>query len=382
MDINFVYDYLAKKEKALTAENEEALKERLYQIKKNSIDNLPGLKEKAIKNLKENGFFVYEAKTNEEARKILIRVIGSAKNLVKSKSNTIDELDLKKLAKEKKWNLTETDIGDFLADLMGKESGHPVLPALTLNISEIAQKIKTSSSPQEMVNYLSSIIRKKILESEIGLTGANAITSSGQAVILENEGNISLVSRIPKIHIIVAGIEKIVPTLEDSLHVCRCAAIWGTGQTLTSYISIISGPSKTADIQNQIVVGAQGAKEVHLILLDDWRSGFLSSPYKEMLYCINCGACLDICPVFITEEKVIKILEPEKNFNCAICGECTQVCPAKIDWLSLTRLARKMHAKNKKVPAAVTEMLENVKKFANPFGKITGKKIPKKLYCC
>ena len=155
-----------------------------------------------------------------------------------------------------------------------------------------------SRRPEEIANFVRGVLREKISKAKVGITGANAITADGSIVILENEGNISLVSRIPDKHIVVSSFDKIVPTIEDALVVVRAASVFGTGQKFPVYLNIISGPSKTADIQNQIVTGAQGAKEVYLILLDNGRSEILRTDYKELLYCINCGACLNFCPVY------------------------------------------------------------------------------------
>lgn len=379
----FVYDYQGKQEKIFSKEDREALRERLSQIKRKAISRIGGLKNQAIKNLKMNGVKVFEAKTNKKARTLLKKLVGQEKLIVKSKSNTLKEIEINKLAKQNQWDLIETDLGDFLAELVGSDSDHPVLPALELSVDEIKQALKKDlEGIEEIVKEVSSRIRQKIFQAKVGLSGANALTAEGQIVILENEGNISLISRIPKKHIVVAGIEKLVFSIEEALHVCRCATLWGTAQAWPSYINIITGPSKTADIQNRLVVGTQGAKEVDLILIDDWRSEFIGGPFEEILYCINCGACLNFCPVYLTTSKAVKVLEPKKNFRCTTCSACTLNCPAKIDWLVMILKARERHLKKKKAPRQLREMISNIRRFGNPFGKTKFDKIPKKLYCC
>jgi len=389
MNESFVVDYLKKRQ--ISQDNQaDVLKDQLYELKKRSISQLPMLVERAKKNLEANGVRVFLAKDNAEAGKILDRLLGGASLVVKSKSNLLQEL-----RHDGSWKPTgevvETDIGDFLAEICQERADHPVLPALNLPKEKIstalskkypqeAQVLMTMTTEQ-LVKFLSGKIRERILVGDVGLTGANAIAAEGQIVLVENEGNISLISRIPPKHIVVAGIEKVVETAEDALQVARCAAVWGTGQPWTSYVNFISGPAKTADLGNELVLGAQGAKEVHLILVDDWRSSFVGSDFEEMLYCINCGACENTCPIFLTEGTAVKTLDPRKSYLCSTCGACTLNCPAGIDWRRLTLLARQKHAASGAVPPAAKAMLEKVQKFGNPFGeKVEG--TPKELYCC
>lgn len=384
----FSKNYIRKRTEAFSGEDIEALEDRLRKIKEESIKNLESLRKAAVENLRSAGVTVHEAEDNETARKLLRKLIPKGSSVAKSKSNTLNELEIKELGEECSWKLTETDLGDFVVSLLSEGRDHPVLPALGVSLDQICKaaraklEIEIEQSPEGVVRALSLYIRGKILEAESGLTGANAITAEGQIVILENEGNISLVSRIPRIHVAVAGIEKIVPTLEDAIHVCRCASIWGTGQKMASYINIISGPSKTADIEDELVVGAQGAQEVHLVLVDDWRSSFIGGDFEELLYCINCGACLNTCPVFVSAFETIKTLDSKLCFDCTTCASCTFNCPAKIDWETMVKKARAKFTKEGKVPEEFQEMIKNVRRFGNPFGEVPEGKIPDKLYCC
>lgn len=383
----FAYNYLAGKQNLSLAER-QAMSERLHQIKVDSIKNLGELKQKAIKNLKANGIKVYETETNQQAREILEKLIPQNAKVVKSKSNAIKELKIDDLIKKNNWELTETDTGDFIASLLAMETHHPVLPSLGISLEQAQAALKkigleAKVSAEEIVRVIASHLRQEIISAEIGLTGANAISAEGALLILENEGNISLVSRLPEKHIVVAGIEKIVPTLEEALHVARCASLWAlTGKKMTSYINIISGPSKTADIVSRVVEGAQGAKEVHLILLDDWRSGFIGTDFEPLLYCINCGACLNVCPIFLSNLEAIEILDPEKCFHCLVCTNCKLSCPAKIDWKKMTLKAREDFVKKGRSPQVFEEMMANIRQYGNPFGKIKEGEIPDKFYCC
>ncbi len=388
MNEDFVTDYLKKRQVAIGSAD-EALRQKLLELKKRAVSRLPELVEKAKESLEANGVKVYLAKDNAEAGVILNRLLEGIRLAVKSKSNLLTEL-----RRDGSWRPTceivETDIGDFLAEICQERTDHPVLPALNLTRERILlalskkypqEEALATMSSEQLVKFLSAKIREKILAAEVGLTGANVVTAEGQIMLVENEGNISLISRLPPKHIVVAGIEKIVETAEEALHVARCAAVWGTGQPWTSYVNFISGPAKTADLGNELVLGAQGAKEVHLILVDDWRSSFVGGEFEEMLYCINCGACENTCPVFLTEGTAVKISDPEKNYRCATCAACTLNCPAKIDWRRMTVRAREKHAEEGKVPAEVLKMVERVRRFGNPFGEKTDPLLPQ-LYCC
>lgn len=402
-----VLSYRQKRQKALQKNNLdlEKFREEIYQIKKKSIENIEKLKSEAIKNLEENGIKVLEAKNSQEARKLITKIIGEKRKIIKSKSNAFGEIENNGFLKNK--DLTETDLGDFIVSLFSQKDAHPVLPAINLTPKEIAQKIKeklnvsVEPKPEVIALFVRNHLRKKITEAQVGISGANAITADGKILILENEGNISLVSRFPDVHIIVSGFEKIVANLEEAIKIIQAAAIWGTGQDFPVYVSIISGPSKTADIQDQTVVGAQGAKEVYLILLDNGRSKIIKEGFGELLYCLNCGACLDFCPVYhqigpnygdkyLGSKGVIfaGLSESLKKailancFACTLCSACFENCPAKINLPELMRKLRGYLEKENLQTKENKEMIEKIRQFGNPFGKVEKGKIPQKLYCC
>lgn len=401
-----MYQYKDKRDSVLNEEEKEKLSIELREIKKNAIDNMGNLKKITIKNLENNGIKVIEAKDAIEAEKKLREIIGKENLIIKSKSNTANEIELLKRFKDKE--VVETDLGDFIIQLCEGVDLHPVLPALHLTPKEIVKVIKNKlnkvvePTPEAIMAFAREHLRKKIFASQIGITGANVISSDGSVFILENEGNISLTSRVPSKHIILTSFDKIVEKREDAIKITRAAAIFGTGQEYPVYVNIISGPSKTADIQNKLIFGAQGAKEVYLVLLDNKRSEILNSKFKELLYCINCGACLNFCPVFHQiftrygakhfpgAKGVIssKFFEGEKKafenggFFCTTCKACKQNCPLSIDLSEMMKELRTDLVKSKNEPESVNQMLENVKKYGNPFGKVEAGKIPDKLYCC
>jgi L-lactate dehydrogenase complex protein LldF len=402
-----VLEYREKRGKALLKNNleYERFREELYQIKKKAVLQIENLKKKALSALKENGINVFEAKDGKEAREIIEGLLKGKTKIIKSKSNAFNEIEEEGFLTDKE--LIETDLGDFLIQIFEEKEIHPVLPALHLKPEEIAKKIKekfgkdVEPKPEKIAFFARNLLREKISQAEVGISGANAITSDGKILILENEGNISLVSRWPETHIIVSGFEKIVENLEDALKIIKASAIWGTGQDFPVYVSIISGPSKTADIQNQTVIGAQGAKEVNLILLDNGREKLLREGFEEILYCINCGACLDFCPVFhqigrnygakyLGTKGIIfagftegfKKAVDSNCFSCTSCMACYQNCPVKINLPELMKKLRSYLEKKNLQTETNKEMIENIIKFGNPFGKLEEGKIPKKLYCC
>lgn len=402
-----VLEYRKKRERALLKNKleKEKFRKELFEIKKKAISNIEELKKKTIENLKENGIEVFEPKDAKEAREIIEKILEGKNKIVKAKSNAFNEIAKDEFLKDKE--LIETDLGDFLVQLFEEKEIHPVLPALHLTPEKISQKIKEKfgkeiePQPEAIANFVRQILREKISKAEAGISGANVITADGKILILENEGNISLVSRLPDIHIIVAGFEKIVENLEDGLKIIKAAAIWGTGQDFPVYLSIISGPSKTADIQNQTIIGAQGAKKVYLVLLDNGREKILKEGFEELLYCINCGACLNFCPVFhqigrnygdkylgskgvifagLTEN--LKKAVDSNCFACTLCSTCFENCPVKIDLPKLMKKLRSFMEKENLQTKENQEMIEKIRQFGNPFGKIEKGKIPKKLYCC
>lgn len=386
--------------------NEEDYKERVTNIRKKAFDGFEVNLRKAKDNFQKRGFKVHEASDAESARDILNKILAENKKIISSKTNTGREIEIKKVLEKFDWN--ETDLGDFIVKMFKETDEHFVLPAIHISAEMIAKKIKerygdnVSNDPKELTHYLCSKIREEILKAEVGITGANFFTEDGQVVLLENEGNISLVSRLPRKHIVICGIDKLTKTTKDAVELCQTAALFGTGQDITQYISIISGPSKTADIENQLVLGAQGAHEVHIILVDNKRKEMLEKGFDDLLRCINCGACINFCPVYnqkgsrygnngyIGSKGIIfsaiqgglKTAQENGSFDCTLCGVCSKNCPMGIELHKRIREIRIQQEGGDVQSSANKEMLKKIKKEGNPFGKKTDDKLPDKLYCC
>lgn len=398
-------NYMKNFSSAIKTIDEKEMKKKLREMKEYSIKNLEKLKDEAKKNLEVQGIKVFEAKDAKDARKIIKKIIPKGEIVAKAKSNVLNEIEIEKLKSRNE--LVETDCGDFLVEICGEKGVHPVIPAIHLSIEKIVEIIekkfgeKIEAKAEKVAEWVKNYLKGKISKAKFGLTGANAISADGNIAILENEGNISLVTKLPEKHVIVAGIEKIVPSVEDAILICKASSIWGTGTIWPAYINLISSPSKTVDIQKEIVYGMHGAKEVYLILLDNGRRKALNEGLEEALYCINCGACLYFCPVYrqifdnfglnyfagIGLAKTafmngLRIAFEKGLYCCTTCKACKQICPLEIDGSELIKKIRQKAVEKKLETKANKKMVGNVKKTGNPFGEMKEGKIPKELYCC
>lgn len=385
MNKDFVYNYLDRRNKSLTKSEQEKLRDEVNDLKKRAISNLKELVIATVDNFKKNGVEVIIVKDHEDAKKKLVELCADAKVIAKSKSNTLDKLSLHDSLGDR---LLETDLGAYIVSYIGDDSDHPVLPAIDLKAEEIATKFSAKFGGQypteakALTDKLKLEIKKGIMEAEVGITGANAITAEGQIMLLENEGNISLVTRLPKRHIAVCGIEKIVPTAVEAVKIAKAAAVWGTGQAQPTYISFIAGPSKTADIENELVTGVQGAQEVYLILVEGNSYSKIGTEEEESLYCIHCGACYNLCATWNLTGRMPKSKSAETVYDCTLCQNCTFNCPAKINWQNIVRISRARYNKEGGNTKNNLRMIENVRKFGNPFGEDAGKGSIDELFCC
>jgi L-lactate dehydrogenase complex protein LldF len=398
-----VLEYRKKREQALSSEKREELAKEIRHIKRDVFANLEAIKSQAIANLEKNKIKVIEVKDDVEARYVLSGLCQDDRLILKSKSNIADEIGVSQAFNGKE--LVETDLGNWINQILGEEDLHPVIPAFHIAPQRIVDKIyqkfgrKIEATPEAIAAFAREKIHQKIVEATVGITGANAITKDGKIVLLENEGNVSLVSRWPQKHIIISSIEKLVPDLEAAMKIVKASAVWGTGQDWPTYVSIVSGPSKTSDVQNKLVIGAQGPKQVYLILVDNGRSRLIKEGFVELLYCLNCGACLNFCPVFhnlgrqygdkylgskgIIFAALSRGLSEAKKANayaCTLCSSCFINCPV----IDLPELMKKVRQKLNGAALSTEEnkkMIANLEKYGNPFGEL-GDQPPGSLFCC
>jgi len=365
--------------------------DRVKKIREDSINHLPHLIKIAKKRLKENGIDVRYAETASDALEIISTIIGDNKVIGKSKSNTITEIGLLDYLKSKNVDLIETDLGDRIVQLNpgSNRSSHPIGPALHLNIERIAEivsenlGITVNPEPREILDLLKSNVLEELSECSIGITGSNSVAAEdGSIVIVHNEGNVNLVSMMDT-HIVLVGIDKLVSTIEEAISVVKVETMFATGTRVPSYINVISGPSKTADIEKRLIEDMYGAKRVVVILLDNGRSKAL----KECLWCIGCGSCIVSCPVYnavgfefgyrgylggrgVAFSKFIKDVKTSYEsglFCCTLCGLCSLECPVSTPTNEIVEELRKESVKSGIYNKKHLKIVNNIKKKGSPF---------------
>ena len=313
-----------------------------------------GLLEHAVANLRKNGIKVYLAREKQDALEIILEEIGNEKTIVKSKSNVTKELELTKFLEKKGLTVIETDIGDRILQILDAKPSHPTGPVTHLSAKEIAKGISkyydlpVTGNPEDIVKIVKADIVSSLEKAKIGITGANAITAEeGSILLTHNEGNIHEVMRKEK-HIVVTSIDKIYTDIEDAINMMKILSYNATGSIIPSFLDIISGVSKTADVEKKFVKGIHNPSEVVLVLVDNKRSELARKGFKELLKCIGCGNCLLHCPMYNTignEYAIESYLggrglayysiytdEPHEKLElCLRCGKCRENCPLELD---------------------------------------------------
>ncbi len=331
--------------------NLELAKDRAAFIKRTVLANwekyLIQFEENAVK----NGITVLWAKNADEARSHIGQIIkeNNAKLLVKSKSMTTEEIELNHYAESVGCESVETDLGEFIVQVAGEKPYHIVTPAMHKSKEDIAklfnEKFGTpiDSTPEEMTGYVRGVLRRKYTSADIGVTGANfLIADIGGIAVTENEGNGVMSTSFPKIHIAIAGIEKIIPSMNNLGLIWPLLASHGTGQQISNYNTIFTGAKRSNE--------TNGPEKMYVILLDNGRTDlYADSDCYEALACIRCGACLNECPVYKTiggytydttySGPVGSVITPffrgfkdfgHLSFASSLCGACATVCPVRI----------------------------------------------------
>ena len=329
----------------------------LIQAKEDAVDHLDELLPQTIAAMKQNGFQVYLAETSQQAADYIANIVGDHL-VVKSKSNTGKEIGITHRLQEQGATVYETDLGDRLAQLEGKgKSAHTLAPACHLTRVECSQLLSKDlgeelpTDPEILVGAARRALRDAFMRAEVGISGANAIAADTGAIFLtENEGNIRCVTSIPKVHIVIAGIEKIVRHFADGLTVVRSASTYGCGQDIGTYVSVIDGISHFSNPAMDFLNGGQGPEEVHVVFLKQGRQQAIDAGCQSVLYCLNCGGCLNTCPVYnsIGENFGYKYLGgrgtvftmfhtgdshkvDEAGLSlCIGCGRCEESCPLQM----------------------------------------------------
>lgn len=281
------------------------LTSKLRGVKEEGINHLDVLLPQTIKALEAKGCKVFVAKTEIGAREYIANIVQQ-QLVVKSKTNAGKEIGISQYLQDNGAKVVETDLGDRLVQLEGKgKSTHTLAPAIHIPIEDCTTLLSRDLGEQlacdehELVKAARKSLRETFTLAEIGISGANAIDAeTGSIFLTENEGNIRCVTSMPRVHIAIAGIEKIVPKFTDGLTVVKAAATYGVGQDIGTYVSIIDGVSRYANDELQFLGSAQGPEEVYVVFLTQGRQEAIDQGFEEVLYCINCGSCLNFCPIY------------------------------------------------------------------------------------
>ncbi|MFQ5827466.1 MAG: LUD domain-containing protein [Dehalococcoidia bacterium] len=364
----------------------EGRKARLRETRERSVGN-QALLDEAKERLRENGIKVHLARTRDEAISLVQREIEGEKLVVKSKSNATKEIGLTEALESAGIEVVETDIGDRIVQLAHEKPSHPTGPASHLSRHEIARVLsahlgrKVEPDPETIARLVKEEIAGCIDRAGVGITGANALTAEEGSIVLQhNEGNILKVMMRPRKHLVIAGIDKIYPDLEEAIIMAKLQAFYATG-SVASYLHVITGPSKTGDVEKVLVQGVHGPQEVCLILLDNHRSDIAGSEFKELLYCIGCGECLLVCPAYNVYGKrfahgvdlggkgvaysALSQGTPDGETKgldlCLNCGKCRDACPVSLDVPAMIRKLRTEYQERVLPPrlAAISDFLDS-----------------------
>ncbi|HPH84263.1 MAG TPA: LutB/LldF family L-lactate oxidation iron-sulfur protein [Ferruginibacter sp.] len=333
-------------------DNVSLARERAKNIKWRAIETLDQQLEEFERQFSKRGGKVLWAENAQQAIDEIIKICieKNCKTLVKSKSMVTEEIHLNDAMEKQGIESIETDLGEYIQQLDGEAPYHIVTPAMHKSKEDVArlfaEKLGTAPNltPEQLTLVARNILREKYVQAEIGVTGANFIISDiGAVAVTENEGNARLSCAFPKTHIVIVGIEKMIPSMSDLALFWPLLSTFGTGQKITVYNTLITGPRQ----QNE----TDGPEEMYVILLDNGRTNILKNPkQRESLYCIRCGACLNACPVYKNigghaygatySGPIGSVITPHLqgmesfkhlSFASSLCGNCTEVCAVKIN---------------------------------------------------
>ena len=368
-------------------------KEKLIKTKDEVINNFDKYIKQTMESLETQHAHAYYVDTVEDALNILKDIIGTDKRIVKGKSITSEELDLNQHLEEWGNEVYETDLGEFIVQLLKSRPMHILAPAINIpreKVSELFSKLvgeELPTDPTFLAKFARKYLRDKFTTADIGITGANAITAdTGSIFLVENEGNIRFATNAPDVHIVIVGIEKILPTFKDGTRLVEVVSRYA-GYLAMSYVSIISGPSKTGDIEKVTVYGAHGPKELHVILLNNGRKeAAKDTVMSQALRCLRCGACMYECPVYplTTGYWGYKYMggigipwtayisggfekAAPMAFACTMCGRCVEYCPMDIDIHVIVEKIGEILKGKGYLPQFIKEMAEKVIKEGVPY---------------
>jgi L-lactate dehydrogenase complex protein LldF len=349
----------------------ELLRDRARAIKEATLQKLDVHLAQLADNVERLGGHVHWAATDDEARDIVLELCRTrgVRIAVKSKSMATEEIELNEALERAGVTPVETDLGEYIIQLAHEKPSHIIAPAIHKTKGQVADLIsavageRLAADPEILTAAARVQLREKFLQADMGISGANfAVAETGTIVLVTNEGNGRMVTSLPRIHVAVMGIEKVIPSMTDLMVFLAILARSATGQKLSSYTTLVRGPRQPGELD--------GPEELHLILLDNGRSRQIAGPLQEALYCLRCGACLNVCPVYrqigghayghtypgpigILLTAMLKGRESVKELAHAssLCGACKDVCPVRIDIPRMLIELREQLSRDKIAPA-------------------------------
>ena len=355
----------------------DALRDSARDIKNHTLKHLDLYLERYEEKVTASGGHVHFARTAEEARDVILticRAVG-AQTVTKGKSMIAEEIDLNSHLEAHRITPVETDLGEYIIQLRNEMPSHIIAPAVHLNATQVEQDFRRVhthlepkrdlSEPVKLLTEARAVLRDRFLSADVGITGANfLVAETGTSIIVTNEGNGDLTQILPKTHIVLTSIEKLVPTLEDVSQILRVLARSATGQDMSVYTTFSTGPRRPRDVD--------GPENYHVVILDNGRSAMLGTSFEEMLRCIRCGACMNHCPVYhavgghaygwvypgpmgaVLTPTLIGVDKAGHLPNAStFCGRCESVCPVRIPLPKLMRHWREREFERHLTPAIV-----------------------------
>ncbi len=342
----------------------DALRARAREIKEHTLAHLDFYLERYERQVIAGGGHVHWARTPQEASRIVVEICqrAAAKRVAKGKSMVGEEMSLNEALESAGMDVVETDLGEYIIQLAQEPPSHIIAPAVHKTRRQISElfhahhrnygRQERASDVAAIVNEARDVLREAFVSADVGITGANfLLAQTGSNVLVTNEGNGDLTSSLPRVHIVTAGIEKVVPTLEDVTVFLRLLGRSATGQEMSAYTTVFSGPRRGSE--------SEGPTQYHVVLLDNGRSAMLGNEFHEMLRCIRCGACLNHCPVYgavgghaygwVYQGPMGSVLTPlmvglreasDLPNACTMNGRCREVCPMSIPLPTMLRRLR------------------------------------------
>ena len=359
----------------------EALRDQARDIKNHTLAHLDFYLEEFERKVLALGGEVHWAPTAGDARRIITDICTSfgARTVAKSKSMVAEEIGLNEHLQAAGIAPIETDLGEYIIQLRNEPPSHIIAPAVHLTKDQVADTFlehhgklgfnRRLTERNDLVAEARQILRQKFLDADVGLTGANfLVAETGSSILVTNEGNADLSNTLPKVHIVLASIEKVIPTLEDAAVLLRVLARSATGQESSTYTTLNTGPKRAGDLD--------GPEHYHVVILDNGRSAVLGTEMQDMLRCIRCGACMNHCPVYgaigghaygwvypgpigaVLTPQLIGVEEAGNLPNAStFCGRCESVCPVRIPLPKLMRHWREREFELRLTPVAMRQGL-------------------------